>query len=980
MQLQIRSRQVKRRQVISALTVASAFAVISQPRVAFGQAFATWQGSGSNWSTGSNWSNGNGATYGQLQWLGGGSVTSNNDFSSLAHWRLFFNSGVAYNLTGNSVSLFDNGSNSSWVLNQGSSTPTIGLTVNFSDNGPRRGWLTTQGSGGFTLSDVGMQNSVTGINFASANTAGQITVNGVLSGASNKTVWIGRNESDATVAGTRVTFAGANTYTGVTSIDAGILNVGTISNGGVASNIGQASAGAGNIVFGGGTLRFTGTTASGTSDRAFTINNGATATIDVVGSSATLTLAGTTGTSTTGALTKAGPGTLVLTGVSTHTGETRVSAGTLQIGPAGNISSQSRVRVALGTTFDINGRTVQVPSVDEVGTNDGGSVRLGGGSLTFTGGTTGWNRFQNGIGVSGDTGTFTLNSATSNLGVYGTSTLTTLNVTDGTLNLIGDATVTTVNIASGKTMRVGDNGSGGAITATTINVNGGTLEFGRNNSYPSAVNATIANTSGSGNVTKTNAGTLILSGNNTYSGPTTVSVGTLAVASDNALGSTASGTTVASGAVLQLQGGVTVPAEALTLNGTGISGGGALVNTSGTNTFGGNVTVNSSSVRINSNAGSLSLTNGLNWQANGNALTIGGDGNTSVTGAITGVANGASTLTVATTNNGVVTLDTTSNAVSGQLMYIVNSGTLRSTTGSFMGTVVSNYPDKLRFTGNGTFNAAGTYTLGATGTNNQGIRIESASTATFSVDDTQTLTIGGAIIETGGVGNLAKSGSGTLTLAVSPSYTGTTAVTAGTLALANNVSLASNAGTTTVSNGATLATAAVGTVRGISAQGTLTPGAAGVGTLSTGNFASSAATFAFNFNAANPVRTGFNEGTFNAANIGGSVNDLIDVTGASNVLNVASFSGTLNVTGGGTFTSLPRGTYWTLMTYAGLDPAGTSITLGTMPTLGSGLEWGIVVDSLANRINLQVIPEPLTATTLLGLSGFILLRGRQRMV
>jgi hypothetical protein len=50
----------------------------------------------------------------------------------------------------------------------------------------------------------------------------------------------------------------------------------------------------------------------------------------------------------------------------------------------------------------------------------------------------------------------------------------------------------------------------------------------------------------------------------------------------SALGTTAAGTSVTSGAALRIQGDITVGAEGLTLNGTGVSGDGALRNISGT--------------------------------------------------------------------------------------------------------------------------------------------------------------------------------------------------------------------------------------------------------------------------------------------------------------------------------------------------------------------------------------------------------------
>lgn len=55
-----------------------------------------------------------------------------------------------------------------------------------------------------------------------------------------------------------LTLTGNNTYTCVTTITVGTLSVATIGDGGIAGNLGQASNAAGNIVFNGGTLQYTG--------------------------------------------------------------------------------------------------------------------------------------------------------------------------------------------------------------------------------------------------------------------------------------------------------------------------------------------------------------------------------------------------------------------------------------------------------------------------------------------------------------------------------------------------------------------------------------------------------------------------------------------------------------------------------------------------------------------------------------------------
>ena len=121
-----------------------------------------------------------------------------------------------------------------------------------------------------------------------------------------------------------LTLSGPNTYTGVTTLTAGTLSVGIIGNGGVAGNLGNATSAAGNIVFNGGTLQYTGSAA--TSDRAFTINAGKVATINTA---ADISFAGATGATTTGGLTKLGSGNLTLTGVNKFTGATVIDQGAL---------------------------------------------------------------------------------------------------------------------------------------------------------------------------------------------------------------------------------------------------------------------------------------------------------------------------------------------------------------------------------------------------------------------------------------------------------------------------------------------------------------------------------------------------------------------------------------------------------------------------------------------------------------------------
>ncbi len=172
----------------------------------------------------------------------------------------------------------------------------------------------------------------------------------------------------------------------------------------------------------------------------------------------------------------------------------------------------------------------------------------------------------------------------------------------------------------------------------------------------------ISETGGARPIQKIGVGTLNLTAANTYTGLTTISAGVLNIQTATALGTVAAGTSVTSGAALQLQGGITVGAEALTLNGLGVGGaGGALRNISGTNIYGGAITLGSAS-RINSDAGTLTLGGAVG--GTGLGLTVGGAGNvtfnaglnTGAAGTLTKDGAGTLTLTAAGTYTGLTTI------------------------------------------------------------------------------------------------------------------------------------------------------------------------------------------------------------------------------------------------------------------------------------------------------------------------------------
>lgn len=142
----------------------------------------------------------------------------------------------------------------------------------------------------------------------------------------------------------------------------------------------------------------------------------------------------------------------------------------------------------------------------------------------------------------------------------------------------------------GTTVQIHANFSGGMTFNETIFINNNTVQFGNLGTGEILVTGTLQ---GTGNVEKVGGNTLTISGNNTYTGTTTVSEGTLVLQSDLA----DSDVTVQSGATLEIDGNVTV--KSLTVNGGGtvtINAGQGLTVTGDFNNSG-TVTLNSTSTQ-----------------------------------------------------------------------------------------------------------------------------------------------------------------------------------------------------------------------------------------------------------------------------------------------------------------------------------------------------------------------------------------------
>lgn len=158
------------------------------------------------------------------------------------------------------------------------------------------------------------------------------------------------------------------------------------------------------------------------------------------------------------------------------------------------------------------------------------------------------------------------------------------------------------------------NGVGNQITAPALALNANDGLFYVNERSDLSVSSNILLGSSLLVLGKSGQGALTLSGASTFNGLVRVAEGTLRGASNTAFGSTVNGVTVTFGGTLELSGGITVPAEALSLTGNAEANLGALPlrNVSGVNTWLGNVALNSNRTAIDVAAGQLNIGDATN--------------------------------------------------------------------------------------------------------------------------------------------------------------------------------------------------------------------------------------------------------------------------------------------------------------------------------------------------------------------------------
>ncbi|EAO8234685.1 fibronectin-binding autotransporter adhesin ShdA [Salmonella enterica subsp. enterica serovar Enteritidis] len=322
-------------------------------------------------------------------------------------------------------------------------------------------------------------------------------------------------------------------------------------------------------------------------------------------------------------LTKQGDGTLILSNTGNDYGDTEIDGGILAAKDAAALGTGD-VTIAESATLALSQGTL-----DNNVTGEGQIVKSGSDELIVTGD----NNYSGGTIISD--GTLIADNADS-LGTGAVANSGVLQVGEGKLENTLSGSGSLVKTGTGELTLSGDNDYSGGTT-----ISGGTLTADHADSLGSGDidnsgvlkvgEGELKNTLfGSGSLVKTGTGELTLSGDNTYSGGTTISGGTLIAANVNALGSG----DIDNSGVLQVGEGE--------LKNT-LSGAGSLVKTgTGELMLGGD----------NTYSGGTTITGGTLIAANVNAL---GSGDIDNSGTLILDANGAFELANVTTHSGATT-------------------------------------------------------------------------------------------------------------------------------------------------------------------------------------------------------------------------------------------------------------------------------------------------------------------------------------
>jgi autotransporter-associated beta strand protein len=386
---------------------------------------------------------------------------------------------VAGDSSGAENTLLQKGTNGSLVLDQ-----TENATAYLTRTAGGTGSVTFNNDLNITLND-----NLT-VRLAGGSASSTMVIAGILSGSGKS---LSKEGGSLTLS-----LAGANTYSGATRIQGGILSLDqslALQNSvldTVNSITGDATNGLRTTVT---SLTFGGLTGSKSLASVFTSTaggySGVTALTLNPGTGATLDYSGVIANGAAGmTLAKTGPGTQILSGVNTYTGATAISAnsGTLQIGGAGTLGNGSyggSIAIGSSSVFEYSSSAAQTLSGAISGAGalvkntSNSTLTLGGSNLSFTGSVT----LTSGTLTLGNTHAL---SAASTLTMSGTTTLKT-SVQNATLNA-------PITVSGTPTLHAPDFGTGSTVSTLTLNggiAGPGDVTFSSNSTVASNSQQTI---------------------------------------------------------------------------------------------------------------------------------------------------------------------------------------------------------------------------------------------------------------------------------------------------------------------------------------------------------------------------------------------------------------------------------------------------------------------------------------------------------
>ena len=721
------------------------------------------------------------------------------------------------NSTGSDSYFAGNISGTGSLVKTGSSMMTLANNNSFTGTTTISGGILQLGDGGA----AGSVASSTIINNATlvsniGNVSGPVTLASKITGTGGL---------DVNGSGTLI-LTGANDYTGATNVNGNsFVHQGGLQMGGAGtlSNQTVVTVGDGAVFDLAGTSQTIGGLA-GVANSSVKLGAGS---LTTGGLGTSTTFAGVMSGTAASSFTKAGTGTMIMSGANTTSGSYQVSSGSLIL--TGANDSVKAATVSAGATLQLGNNTASGSLALASIQNDGTLNFNRTDSLDVNSGLSGGG-LVNQIG----TGTTTLTANNTSTGTY--------QVTAGKLILAGaNDSVAAVQVNANSTLQIGKGAATGSVGTATL-TNSGTLIFN------SASNMTIGNViAGAGLVTQDGTGTTTLTGNNTSTGAYAVTAGKLVLGGAN---DSVTSAVINPNATLQIGAGLaagSIASAVITDNGTlsfnrsdAFTYGNAVAGTGGVtqigtgtttlsadNTFAGPVDVTKGKLIL---TGSNTTTAAATIAANsvlqiGNNTGTGSLASSSIAIAATGELildrNNALAVTAALSGAGALSqIGTGTSTLSGNNTGF--TGTATVTDGTLkMGSASALSASNALTVNGGTFDLGGFNTTVGSVAGTGGTLALGSNTLTEGGNNATTLFSGSV---TGAGGNFTKVGTGTTTLAGTNTFSGAATVNAGTLIMEganNNVSTAAIASGATLQLGAGGATGSLDGATSIANNGTL---------------------------------------------------------------------------------------------------------------------------------------------------------------